>query len=187
MALNMSWILAVVPGNSSPNSISFKKEEWYKVGGYKIPEDVTSVPAEDIKICNDLKDRDTLLEENDNNNIDFVYHYGGVNYHLSCIPHDTIDKIAYQQLVDMKLFGNSKQISHHGKLIFLNVLRFYSWVRVEIEFVVHVSQFLIWTHGEYIFIEELPKVIVCWDFLDEIAHVHRDISIVLHEYIPCNY
>ncbi len=92
-------------GNSSPNSISFKKEEWYNVGGYKIPEDTTSVPAEDIKICNDLKDQNILLEENDNNNIDFVYHYGGVNYHLSCIPHDTIDKIAYQQLVDMKLEG----------------------------------------------------------------------------------
>lgn len=87
---------------SAPNSISFKKEEWYNVGGYKI---LKNSRADDGKIYDDLKNRNILLEENDKDNIDFVYHFGGVNYHLSCIPHDTIDKIAHQQLVDMKLEG----------------------------------------------------------------------------------
>lgn len=88
--------------DSAPNSISFKKEAWYNIGGYKILENAR---ADDGRIYNDLKNHNVLLEENDRDNIDFVYHFGGVNYHLSCVPHDAIAKIAHQQLVDMKLEG----------------------------------------------------------------------------------
>lgn len=88
--------------NSSPNSISFKKREWYKVGGYKVLEDTR---ADDLQLFYDLRKSGVLLEENDQSNIDFVYHFGGVNYHLSCTPEKNIEQIASQQLHDMGLFG----------------------------------------------------------------------------------
>lgn len=106
--------------NSAPNSISFKKDEWYNVGGYKILEDAR---ADDGVIHKELKDRNVLFEENDVNNIDFVYHFGGVNYHLSCTSHDNINKVAHQQLVDMKLKGGHYWIEpDYGKLSMIHDL-----------------------------------------------------------------
>jgi len=87
--------------NSCPhNAMSFKKSEWFRVGGYK----------NDIRIYQDIELHDSITKlkvERDPKNKDFIYHFGGVNYHSCCFTPDEHEaktgEIAYKQLEKMNL------------------------------------------------------------------------------------
>lgn len=89
-------------GGSSPSAMSFKKDEWYRIKGYKILEDPR---ADDAHLFWDIKNGGNFHNEKDIENLDFVYHFGGVNYHLTSSDQNDIERIAYQQLVNMNLVG----------------------------------------------------------------------------------
>lgn len=91
-----------ITGGSSPNAVSYLKKSWLKIGGYKMLDDIR---ADDTHLYFELRDNGGLHEVNDADDIDFVYHFGGVNYHLSSTPQENIEKIAYQQLQRMDLVG----------------------------------------------------------------------------------
>lgn len=91
-----------ITGGSSPNSVSYLKKSWLKIGGYKKLNDIR---ADDTHLYCELRDNGGLLEEDDIDNIDFVYHFGGVNYHLSHTSQTKIEQIAFQQLERMNLVG----------------------------------------------------------------------------------
>lgn len=83
---------------SPPNAISFSKKEWFKAGGY-----TNNARFED----HDLYVRLTNVLENNTNERDFVYGFGGVNYHVSLQGKEvaSYEENAYKQLEDMNLVG----------------------------------------------------------------------------------
>lgn len=82
-----------------PNDFSFRKKAWFEVGGYVNKE----ITGEDVEIYNKISPK---LVVSDDQNMDFVYCFSGINYHLSCgQTQETIDERAYIQLVDMNLLG----------------------------------------------------------------------------------
>lgn len=86
-------------GHGSPNDVSFLKSEWFRVGGYVTKE----IGGEDTELYNKLTNKLVLHDED---NIDFVYCFSGINYHLSCeIKLDSIDEKAYNQLKELNLLG----------------------------------------------------------------------------------
>ena len=86
--------------SSGPSCISFTREGWFDGGGYAH----TMNAGEDQEFLNKIKNK---LTEEDKENIDYVYNFSGLNYHLSCHSDKTIEEIAYNQLVEMNLL-NSK-------------------------------------------------------------------------------
>jgi len=85
--------------NSPPNCISFLKETWTNVGGYPSLSD----GSDDSVLHNKISSTNNLLLE-DNNEIDFIYNFSGVNYHLSSGQKmEHIEKVAYNQLVKLDL------------------------------------------------------------------------------------
>lgn len=88
-----------VVGGGPPNDVSFRKSEWFRVGGY-VNKKIT---GEDVELFDKLSNK---LIENDQNNKDFVYCFSGINYHLSCESSNTMmDERAYNQLKEMNLLG----------------------------------------------------------------------------------
>lgn len=84
------------------NSISFRKSEWFKVNGYQQQEQT----GEDCEIFEKIKNNGGLYLEDCKQCLDFVYQFGGVNYHLSCgHSQDSIRQKAFEQLKEMNLFG----------------------------------------------------------------------------------
>lgn len=91
-----------VTNNPGPhNAVSFLKKAWYKVGGY-----TTNYEHEDSEIYGRLYNNCNMLE-NPTSERDFVYGFGGVNYHLSATPRQILhfEEMAYKQLEDMNLVG----------------------------------------------------------------------------------
>lgn len=84
----------------SPNHSSFLKKSWFAVGGYANNENIGDDMEFFYKIPNCFK-----MEENDPNLADYVYNFGGVNYHASYEKDVRIDEIAYNQLSEMNLIG----------------------------------------------------------------------------------
>ena len=86
--------------DASPhNSISFKQTEWWRVGGY-----TNNHIYEDV----DLHDRISGLKTSTSENfMDFIYQFGGVNYHLSCNPGKiyNFEQLAHKQLTSLNLVG----------------------------------------------------------------------------------
>ncbi len=86
-------------GSGPPNDSSFRKKEWFRVGGYNIKE----LTGEDVELFDKMSNK---LIEDDPNNIDFIYGWSGINYHLSHgTSLETMDERAYNQLKDMGLLG----------------------------------------------------------------------------------
>lgn len=81
---------------STYNSVSFKRRGWFESGGWQHDKNLLEDKDFLDKMPNVLQD--VRLDQ-----LDCVYNYGGVNYHLSSTDHNTIDGIARRQLSEMKL------------------------------------------------------------------------------------
>jgi glycosyltransferase involved in cell wall biosynthesis len=81
---------------STLNAVSYTRKGFFESGGYSHPIN----NGEDAKFLDDMPKK---LEVADLNQLDYVYNYGGVNYHLSFTQDDVIDNIAKEQLKDMQL------------------------------------------------------------------------------------
>ena len=86
----------------SPNHCSFLRKGWFSVGGYANNQNIGDDMEFYFKIPEEFK-----KEENENNPelADYVYNFGGVNYHTSYEKDQTIDEIAYNQLLEMNLIN----------------------------------------------------------------------------------
>ena len=82
----------------SPNASSYLQKTWYEVGGYANNENI----ADDMEFYYKIPNK---LEDNDNDIADYVYNYGGVNYHATYEKDERVDEIAYQQLQGLDLVG----------------------------------------------------------------------------------
>jgi len=89
--------------SSGPSCISFTRDAWFNSGGYKHPVNA----GEDQEFFNKIPNK-LVLE--DKENIDYVYNFGGLNYHLSCASDKSIEEIAYKQLVDMEILNKKYYI-----------------------------------------------------------------------------
>jgi glycosyltransferase involved in cell wall biosynthesis len=92
---------------SPHNSKSYRKREWLRVGGYK----------NNIKTYQDVylyEAMSGVKVERDNERRDFVYQFGGVNYHSCCLSDEEhckkTDEIAYQQLKNLGLLNKKYYI-----------------------------------------------------------------------------
>jgi len=86
------------PNNPGPhNCMSYTKKAWFQAGGYSDNHDF-----EDYDLFTRLQN---IVEEDAER--DFVYCFGGVNYHVSCEPkqYDTFEQISFKQLESMGLVG----------------------------------------------------------------------------------
>lgn len=84
----------------SPNHSSFLRKGWFSVGGYANNQNIADDMEFFYKIPNCFK-----KEENDPTIADYVYNFGGVNYHASFEQDYRIDEIAYNQLLEMDLIN----------------------------------------------------------------------------------
>jgi glycosyltransferase involved in cell wall biosynthesis len=84
---------------SGHNSLSFRQKEWWRIGGY-----VGDYIYEDVEFHDKVIG---LKLQNCDKTRDFVYHFGGVNYHLSCRPKEfsAFEELAYEQLQKLDLVG----------------------------------------------------------------------------------
>lgn len=89
--------------HSAQNSISYTKKIWFQSGGYLHNTNC----GEDQEFKNKINSK---LEIEIPELIDYVYNFGGINYHLSCTNDNTIENIAYQQLVEMNLLNKKYYI-----------------------------------------------------------------------------
>lgn len=91
-----------VESGAPVNSIAYRTSEWFRVGGYT----ELSQSFEDVEL---FRKMEKIKEVEDYDNLDFVYHFGGVNYHASCYP-TNLEGIAYFQLQKLNLFGKKYKI-----------------------------------------------------------------------------
>lgn len=89
--------------NSGPSCISFTRKGWFNAGGYAHPINA----GEDQEFLNKMKGG---RREENKDNVDYIYNFGGLNYHLSCSSDTAIEQIAYMQLVNMKLLNKKYYI-----------------------------------------------------------------------------
>lgn len=90
--------------DGGPNSISYRKKQFYEIGGYSVTENY----GEDTELHDKLKGlkRDRIEE-----NRDFIYSFSTSNYHASCQFEDThLQKIAYDELVKMDILNKKYYI-----------------------------------------------------------------------------
>lgn len=85
------------------NGISFTKKAWFKCGGYQLKSNY----GEDKHFEDSVLNR---LVEEDPNERDYVYNFGGINYHLSNSKDPDLTGLARQQLKSMKLYGGTYNI-----------------------------------------------------------------------------
>lgn len=88
---------------SGPSCISFTRKAWFDVGGYLHPLN----SGEDQEFRDKIKN---YMTTTDKDVIDYIYNFGGLNYHLSCASDNDIERIAYKQLVDMDLLNKKYYI-----------------------------------------------------------------------------
>jgi glycosyltransferase involved in cell wall biosynthesis len=88
--------------NNLPSAISYKQKGWYECGGYA---DMNSGEDQDFyeRVQNKLEEYDSL-------NTDYVYNYGGLNYHSSCTQYEDIEVIANRQLKDLDVYKSTFDI-----------------------------------------------------------------------------
>jgi glycosyltransferase involved in cell wall biosynthesis len=91
------------PSSSGPSCMSFTRKAWFDVEGYKHPINA----GEDQEFINKIKGG---IRGGNENELDYVYNFGGLNYHLSCASDTSIEQIAYRQLLDMKLLNKKYYI-----------------------------------------------------------------------------
>jgi len=85
-----------IVADSGLNVVSFTRKGFFESGGYKHP--VNS--GEDRHFLDNMPKK---MEYSDFDNLDYVYNYGGINYHLTFTDDNTIENIARIQLRDMQL------------------------------------------------------------------------------------
>ena len=96
----MTYSGKFMKGSGPPNDVSFRKSEWFNVGGYV----TIGMTGEDTELYNKLTKK-SIIEDPETS--DFVYGWTGVNYHLSSSTTtlESIDERAYNQLKGMGLIG----------------------------------------------------------------------------------
>lgn len=103
---------------SADNACSFTRQAWFKAGGYAHDRNIMEDKEFNQKVENKI--------EESNPNIDFVYNYGGVNYHLSSGSDSNVKGIAHNQLIDMGLLNGKFYIEpdfgEYNKFITLDKL-----------------------------------------------------------------
>lgn len=85
------------------NFVSYKRKGWFEAGGC----------AHDTNLFEDrefLEKMPNALQEDNLSQIDYVYNYGGINYHLSGATQNGIDGIAMRQLHQLKVMNGKFQI-----------------------------------------------------------------------------
>lgn len=105
---NRSYIISggkFEPSRSAPNVLTFTKESWFKVQGFQHTKNI----AEDQEFHFKVRDLENSKVE-DNEVLDYVYNWSGLNYHSSFEEQKNIDKRAYNQLKNMNLIGKKFQI-----------------------------------------------------------------------------
>lgn len=107
---------------SSTNVVSYTRDAWYNIGGYKHSEN----RGEDDEFFNRMPYK--MIEHN-RDNIDYVYNWSNINYHMTLIDpsmEDTIEKLAYNQLVNLNLLGGKYYIEpdpdQYNNFLFLDQL-----------------------------------------------------------------
>lgn len=101
----MSYILygdSFFQDSSTVNFVSYKRKSWFECGGSKHDANY----AEDLLLLNSMK---TIVQESRPDQLDSVYNYGGINYHLSNQT-DDVTIIARHQLMEMKVFKGEFKI-----------------------------------------------------------------------------
>ena len=91
----------LVDGNS-PNAMSYTKQGYYDCGGYP---DMGA--GEDQAFYDKMRNK---LIEQDISKVDYVYNWGGLNYHASHSSVDSIADIAENQLRDLGVYGSKYEI-----------------------------------------------------------------------------
>ena len=86
------------PSGSGPSCISFTKKGWFDVGGYNHSKNA----GEDQEFIGKFRSNVRMASSD---SVDYVYNFGGLNYHLSDTSDTEIEKIAHKQLVDLNLLG----------------------------------------------------------------------------------
>lgn len=81
------------------NNISYKKDTWFKYGGYLNK----NIIGEDTEFL--YKIQNCLIEENSDKR-DFIYGFSNSNYHLSCNP-PNLEELAFNQLKNLKLLNKT--------------------------------------------------------------------------------
>ena len=108
----------IIAGNP-PNAISFTRSAFFRAGGYEI--DVLS--GEDTEFYDKLTNK---LIGDESSNIDYVYNFGGLNYHTTHTSESDIIKIAFDQLVELNLVGKEYNIipdfEEYNKFVILDEL-----------------------------------------------------------------
>jgi glycosyltransferase involved in cell wall biosynthesis len=85
-----------------PSAISYTKKGWMDAGGYP---DINA--GEDQALYENIHHK--LIETNPDN-IDYVYNWGGINYHASYSSPENVANVADRQLLDMGLHGSKYEI-----------------------------------------------------------------------------
>jgi glycosyltransferase involved in cell wall biosynthesis len=94
-------------GDSPPNCFSFLKTKWFDFKGYQSLID----GSDDTRIYDQFVSNGKTLVEKNANDIDFVYNFSGVNYHLSAgAPPKHIENVAYHQLKVLGIVGKKYYI-----------------------------------------------------------------------------
>lgn len=88
---------------TSQNCISYTRSAWFGCNGYCH----NTNNGEDQEFKNKIYKK---TEIKNSESIDYVYNFGGLNYHLSTSNDYTIENIAYQQLLDMNLLNKKYYI-----------------------------------------------------------------------------
>lgn len=89
--------------DSGANTISYTQKAWFQVMGYCH----TQNSGEDQEFRSKIKNQ---LICDDINLIDYVYNWGGINYHLTYSLDNNIVQIAYNQLKNLNLINSSYTI-----------------------------------------------------------------------------
>ena len=108
-----------IVSNNSPNTISFTRPAFFNTGGYEID----TLSGEDAEFYDKLSNK---LIDDDISSIDYVYNFGGLNYHTSHTSESDIVKIAFNQLVELDLVGKIYNIipdfEEYNKFVMLDEL-----------------------------------------------------------------
>jgi hypothetical protein len=84
-------------GKNAPNACSYSKQAYYETGGYQ---HFDKNSGGDTKFFSKMIKK---MNECDESDIDYVYNWGGISNHLSCSNEKNLEKIAYDQLVELDL------------------------------------------------------------------------------------
>lgn len=116
-----------IKAHNSPNAISYTKRGWLNCGGYP-----DAFNGEDQFFYDNVSNK--LVVENDAT-IDYVYNWGGINYHASSgTPEHEISKIATQQAEELGVFNKSYDIVPDWceYLKFVELERIYNSLKTEL-------------------------------------------------------